>query len=562
MPLETHPYTLLLVYLLTRQFLGWAYDALDTTASALDMAVNFQENFLAKTQAEEGFADVHDTPKTLAIVNTTAFSIFHEAWEALSAELFETMLMDDDPDFFAAISRARAETLAFGAAFGEKDAADIGVFLEKFSILCNIDPTGAMWPLVANAKDTYNDMFVARGTGEGTSSTATGMHVTWPEKKTFLEDPSLYLSSIFDTHINDDTPMWNAFLITYLNGTSPAEATTESPVCLSSMTSSVVPTYEGQLLLNPLFSIDPDTDAAVVYSEVPVETDLVYVEYGMNLTHQITEDRRLQEKFSSAKTNDKGPGDKTWSDSGAHRRRGRRRLSQHGRRTQEEGDYYFLYGGDVSVDYDGPSATAVWDRMYYYLDTPVGYENIYVWDYGEGLKSFPVCYFSSSNVRSSEDFVDIISVDEAVANLGCIEGEIYFSVATNETSLALFTYGEGDAPSEMPSSAGGQITPIVYLDAAIGDSLITEVVGGFNETIVDWGDSEDLSIVDVPDVWNMDVYGATYGTMDMYAYDFDVFDGEGTGEDFYRFSYSLAPPEEDTSAVSKSGGGRGLKGSA
>jgi len=50
---------------------GWAYNYLDMVDSALDMALNFQKNFVKQLQG-----DVQLTPKTLVVVDTDEFTIF------------------------------------------------------------------------------------------------------------------------------------------------------------------------------------------------------------------------------------------------------------------------------------------------------------------------------------------------------------------------------------------------------------------------------------------------------------------------------------------------------
>lgn len=216
------------------------------------MAVNIWFHFFNETQAltEFGLPDIHSTPKTLAIVDTEAFSVFHQAWEALSTELLALLEAQNDQEFYSALSRARAETLAFTTIDGEKSAVDVGLFLQNLALICSIDPDQPLFQLLNETMVTYDSQFVIRGTGNGTAP-ATGMHVFWPTKSQYKKIEAWYEQQLFWTpYYNDDAPMWTKFLATYVNSTTPAE-TEGASVCLTSLTSSLEPTYEGQLLLNP-----------------------------------------------------------------------------------------------------------------------------------------------------------------------------------------------------------------------------------------------------------------------------------------------------------------------
>ena len=528
--------------------LGWAYYKLDTAASALDMAENFLLHYINETQAcvECGWPDVHDTPKIMALVDTALFSVFHQAWEELSAEM---LILLGDLNFYAALSRARGQTLSFESALFGKDAVDIGHFLENLRSICEVAPGSPLETLIDSTMTAYDDQFVMRGVGNGTAM-ATGMHITWPLKNDYKEMEEGYVSFIFQDSYNDDAPTWLDFLATFLNSTSPA-ASSEDSVCLASLASTIEPQYEGQLLLNP--TIEFETLFGVVESDITIETDVVVVEYGLNLTH-ILGTRKLQDKIMNSKPRD------TSEAGGRSRGRShrRRRLAARQRKAQEGEAYFYLYGGDVAVTYSGPVATAIWDYYYFYLTTPEVTENIFVYDYGDGLKSFPVCYFSPDNVRSPEDFVGIVEVEAAVNSLGCNEGEVFFTISeSGEANFALYTSGAFGTPSEIPKTAGGQIAPIVSVAWSTEDGFFDEIVGGFNETVVDWG--ADLSVIRVEDSWNLEQYGAETGLVEMYAFDFDNIDSGG-GFDFITFPYSfLSAQDDDASSVSKHGGIRGLK---
>ena len=510
------------------------------------MAENFLFHFINETQAdvEGGWPDVHDTPKIMALVDTDLFSVFHQAWGELSTEMLNLL---GDLNFYAALSRARGQTLSFESSLVAKDAVDIGHFLANLRSICEVAPGSPLDMLIDSTMTAYDDQFVSRRVGNGTAR-ATGMHITWPLKNEYKKNEEAIVYLMFQRDYNDDAPTWLEFLGTFLNSTSPA-ANSEGSVCLAPLSSTIEPQYEDQLLLNPTLNFD--TFFAVVQSDITLETDTVSVEYGLNLTHFLGT-RKLRNKIMNSK-----PRDTTEVGGRSHRHR-RRRLAARQRKAQEGEDYYFLYGGDLAVTYSGPVATAVWDYTYYYLTTPEVIENIYVYDYGDGLRSFPVCYFTPDNVRSPEDFLAIMDVEEAVNSLGCIEGDIFFTISESDgTKFSLYTPGAFGTPSEVPSTAGGQIAPVVVIAASTGGDFYDEIVGGFNETVVDWGAG--LSVVRVEDSENLEIYGAETGVIEMYAFDFDKIDGD-SWFDAFTFPYSfVSAQDDDASSVSKHGGIRGLK---
>ena len=98
----------------------------------------------------------------------------------------------------------------------------------------------------------------------------------------------------------------------------------------------------------------------------------------------------------------------------------------------------------------------------------------------------------------------------------------------DENDIATFTlYAsiDGGTPREVPFTAGGQIAPIAYTDVSIGGVLIKEIVGSFNERVVDWSYNTELSMIAVQDTWNLEAYGSEYGVISIFAVDFDAADG-------------------------------------
>jgi hypothetical protein len=521
---------------------------LDSTANALAMAENLFTSFLSETQAavEYGAPDVHDLPKTMAIVNVTAFNAFHKAWEALSSQMLTILASDRDPNFYAALSRARDATLSFSGYLGDNTAIDIGSFLDQLYSICDPD-ISSLAPLINLTRATYVEQFLLRGVGTGTAA-ATGMHVTWPGKGEYRADPEFFDTELFSAYYDDDAPEWMSFLLTFLNATTPTEAG-ENSACLASMESALEPAFAGQLLLNP--TMESTDTGSFVFSEIPLTADLVIVQYGLVLNHWLSQ-RRLREKLANAKSS------RTSTDPSAskgHTRHGKRHLSQSQRKVQAGSyvDFYYLYAGDVPVQYVGPVAAAAFDYFFYYMVFPGGYENVYVTDYGGGQQSFPVCYFSPDNERSPSDLAGIVVVENAEVNLGCIRGEVFFSLGENFTHFTLYANNDGTF-IEVPLDAGGQISPILNVELQVGGEIVWNFVGGLNETIVDWGydNGLDLLIITDPSL-NLDLYGSeTSGVVSMQAFDFDLIaTGEG-GVDVAYFPYSLA----GNSSISKAGEGR------
>ena len=234
-------------------FVGWAYDFLNTSESALAMAQNLHSNFLSQTQ---GFGR-HLTPKTLALVSTDGFNTFLSAWDALSAELQRVLDAGNDPDYFSQLSRARAASIAFESGLDRPgsttpSALDIGSFIDTFISFCDVDPTSTLHTVLDDAQAAYDAMFIETGVGPGTKA-ATGMHITWPFKKEYVKHPTILDALLFNSSFvfaAVDAPNWLAFLRTYYDTTTPP-AGTDRPVCQSGTQSSLEPTREGQLLLNP-----------------------------------------------------------------------------------------------------------------------------------------------------------------------------------------------------------------------------------------------------------------------------------------------------------------------
>jgi len=160
---------------------GWSYGSLSQADTALGIARELQQSFLNDQQGDE-----HITPKTLAIVDTSMFSAFLEAWESLMAYWSEVHA--SDAGFVTLLRRSRGSSAAFVGGYDDvtntyPSALDIGHFLSTFKFVCKpkIDTE-----LIA-VETAYTNMFVERGVGPGTNLLATGMHVYWPTRKYFSE---------------------------------------------------------------------------------------------------------------------------------------------------------------------------------------------------------------------------------------------------------------------------------------------------------------------------------------------------------------------------------------
>jgi hypothetical protein len=506
------------------------------------MAQNLQQSFLTETQdtANSTLTAGHQTPKTLAIVDTTAYTEFIASLESLSLDLTSRLDAVNDPALIKILSRARGQTLSFegyidfpGALV--PSAMDIGQFFEQFNSLCNIDPASSLKTLMANAQSAYDAMFVVRGVGPGTAN-ATGMAVLWPYLRLYQSNPLLY-----DEYLSNSsavaTPNWLDFLATYYvaSSTTLVRNTTTS-VCMNNIENQAQLEYEGQLLLAP--DVEVDAQAATFTSEVIFETDYVTVEYGINVTHLLS-DRRLKEIINSQKQMESGRGlsiDLDSFDSVNMRHR------YESRRTQSTNDFYYIYGGNVQVDYSLIKVQATWDRKFYYLSSNFGetLTALYVVDKGNGQKSFPVCYFPPQ-YRVTPEGLEGYSVQLAVLLLGCIRGEVAFSEESE--SLTLYVTNSFGTLSEMPNFAGGQIAPIAYVGLYTNDVYVTEFVGSFPRTVLNWSPFTDMSLQWVYDDVNLDIFGPeTTALVYSIAYDFDEYAFDNitetyTGRDAYLYEY-------------------------
>ena len=184
-------------------------------SSALALAKNIQSAYLSEKQGK-----FHDNPKVLAIVDLDKFSVFLNSWDELSAEM-KALIDSEDPEFFTQVTRARNSALSFDSAADiastkKPSALDIGNFIDTLERFCAPVATSRLRTLMDSARFAYNEIFVVRGTGPGTTTKATGMHVLWPVKQEYYSDPGYFDEVLFDTDLEfatTDAPNWLGFLV-------------------------------------------------------------------------------------------------------------------------------------------------------------------------------------------------------------------------------------------------------------------------------------------------------------------------------------------------------------
>jgi len=288
-------------------------------------------------------------------------------------------------------------------------------------------------------------------------------------------------------------------------------------------------------------------------TQVTRNTDFVFVEYGIDISNVLSEDvgRRLRETVSLRNNNNSNNKN---SNGGRRSRRAAHAHRNRQRRAQDE-DYFIIYGGDVNVEYEGPNVAAAWDRTYYLLEYLESVEPLYVYDDGNGAKSIPVCYFPPSTPITADLIPIGITVDEAMANLGCLEGSLTFSLATDSSAgISLYVWRDGtlryvrrhlltisslsklsdqfvhlfliDCSSETREESMGQIVPIFYADILIDGVSVDELLGGFDSTIVAWDPNSEFTIYFTDDVTYAGLFETNLAFVEAFAYDDDtgVFD--------------------------------------
>ena len=362
------------------------------TGSSLDLAVDIVKTFASSTQG----IPFHLAPKTLAVLDTTKYDQFLSSWEALSAEMTAILEAKNDPDFVATLARARASTVSFSGPFDEEGqknvvaAMDIGNFFQTLLAMCNPDPSSQLFLLVNQAMNDYSAMFVEFQKGPNTPG-GTGMHISWPVKQEYIDYPDYYESTLFSTTdpFLNNAPNYYSFLRAYYAATTPSEG--DGSVCQVSVEPSRKASNENELLIDPDIYF-PDFNVEF-RSEITRNVDFVFVEYGYDLTHLLESRRALRRASSVFKAKAETRRRRRVNDQGEEvtstelnriglKKRSQRVQRRHRRRTQEDNeDYFYIFGGDINAEYDGPRVTSTWDRNYYWIGK-------------YALTSFMVCFSS------------------------------------------------------------------------------------------------------------------------------------------------------------------------
>lgn len=511
---------------------GWAYKTLTDTSTALSLTKQVVNTYVDTLHGN----DSHQTPKTLAVVDTSLVDPFVLKWEILCAEL--NRLQKVDATLNAHIHRARAETVAYygsgdqsGKTPDEKSSVDIGSFLKTFQTHCSPTPGSALAIAIQEAMAAYNKMFIIQRTGQGTP-TGTGMAILWPLRAKYNQEFFEYLFADV-RYATASAPNFQLFLKELLTGTAP---TMSGNACQISLQSEKVPENPGQLLLEPSLAIAGArrrlASAVTIATDVAITSDYVQIGYGMNFDVSSSRMRKLRQ-VAQRNSKHSSQGFRTQSH-GNNRGIGGRRLANPTRRTQEE-DFLILFGGDVLGSYSGPTYSATWDRRFYLInDIATGaLEDVYAFDDGEGAKTIPVMYFPSGTTAATLTNIPD-TVEATKIQLGGQSGFLSFSVNDDGVplnNLILFTASglDNQTYSETPTSAGGFIAPIVYVEAIFDGKFFDVLVGGFNSTVLPWNEESTLRMSTITDQEYADIFDVTDDPVgpvliDVVAYDFDIYD--------------------------------------
>jgi hypothetical protein len=500
-------------------FSGWAYTTLTNADSALALANDILTQFLGQTRGGAS----HQTPKTLAIVDLAKFQTFITAWEAFMDAMLTQMPGDKSLHTFT--SRARSSAVAFEGIVDtvgtqNPSALDIGDFMAKLQTLCT--PGGDVGTTLLAAQQAYEVMMVNQGNGPRTAA-GTGMHITWPNQAEYSSNTALWTQVLFTnsnykTHI---VPKYRAFLEYFLPAGSQGGGGGNGSVCGMG----AIPTA-AQSVNNPDGLIHEDEFEEVGDGTFTIETIIsadvsqMICEYGVDLTTPL------------------GPF-----------------LEENGYVPRDD-EYLFLMGGDVAGTYDGATFTADWDGNFYFLNISgvEQFEALYVFDQGDGSKKIPTIYFPE---ETREEVSELGLLDYLFFNFTYwIEKGAKFSFmqfSTDEAegrvndNLVLYAATEsGGVFTEVPRTARGIITPLVYVDAFIQGYDIGTLPGGFNQTLIDWSEEIEYNILTTPpqNIFTQ-IPDADAVIMNVYAYNHNDPDAE-----VEKLTYDVIRPEK--------GGGIGI----
>ncbi|CAB9519585.1 peptidase C11, clostripain [Seminavis robusta] len=422
---------------------GWPYADLTSSTTALALATQIVSTFADTPQGDSSLATgipPHATPKTISL--------------------------GGDVSLHAFVSRARDSAVTFTNlvdAVGSRDLSsmDLGSYLSTFQTLCN--PKESLQSTLSSAIAAYNDMFVARQVGPGTAP-GTGMHVAWPSQQEFNLNPALWNQLLFDNrnYVTEIVPEFRAFLEWYLlspappsfnNGTaaSACGASAENPSGIEAKTS---------LILDDSIAIS-DTNVSLV-ATISSNVSQLLVEYGMDVSgaplNELLESRGYI------------PG---------------------------SNEYMYMLGGNLPTTYNGNNASASWDRRFYFLNVSGTVDPLYVYNDGDGSRRVPCMYFHEENGEglAALTFLDYLFFH---FNYWIDQGAHYCFLLFSEDdktrriddNLALYITNAAGVWMEQPRSAGGNVVPLIYVDAYVVRRQLTTLPGGINQTNFRW--TEDL----------------------------------------------------------------------
>ncbi|KAL3928668.1 MAG: hypothetical protein SGBAC_012550 [Bacillariaceae sp.] len=502
---------------------GWSYSGL-TAQPALETAQSIVTSFINDMQGEE-----HQTPKTLAIVDMTKYETFSSAWNSVSKEI-KDLMGSNDAEVAIAFSRARATVYSFASSYDEdnaKDKAAVDMFglITGFERLCRPSSDSNLSTLLTTVKTAYADMFVDRQTGPNTPTSLTGMHVFFPSRARYSSKDWDWDSILFNDAVTATTsaPEWLNLMKAYYSSSTPAAGGTS--VCGTSF--GVNDTETGSALLTDA-SVSGSPGAGMDFSAtVARSVDTVFVEYGINLTPLLMEGRRRNRRRLEQRKNNVA------ADHHHHQQHprymARRANRQHRVLQNVTEDFVYFYYGDIAGSFSGSEYFANWDGNFFAVgNSAIGYKDIYVFDYGEGLKEFPVLYFPSSKPVTEDSVADMLTYADAEA-AGAVYGYVSFSInnlvgGMITSGFALYTIsGAGDTFSEVPRARGGQVVPINFADGSAGGQTFDYYLGGFfGDNIIEWDANSPIEINPINGIAFKNQQGGESFTLDGIATDDDT----------------------------------------
>jgi len=472
---------------------GWAYSYLETAETALQLAEQILTSFISQTQGGSS----HQSPKTMAILDTKKFSVFIEAFENFSDDLLD-LLKGGDVSLHSFVSRARASAVSFEGivdAVGSTNPSglDIGSWLEQFKTLCS--PGEPLQSDLDTAISTYRDMFVDEAVGPGTSA-GTGMHITWPNQGEYTSNTALWNRVLFNNanYVTQITPNFKAFLQWFLPSGSQAagDGTSVCGIGAEAPSDLVAAAPEGALIIMGQAAPDAATRTYDLQATISVDVSQMLVEYGIDLSTPL-----------KPVLEDKGY-------------------------VPKDDEYLYLQGGNVAGTYDGSEFSAAWDQNFYFLNITGSstFEALYVFDQGDGSKRIPAMYFPEENREdvANLQFLDYLFFDfdhwiEKGARFSFLTFSVDEAVGRVNDNLSLFISNEAGVFAEQPRAKGGLMIPLVYIDAFIQGRKLNTLPGGFNQTVISWSEDLDYNILTTPYENIFDVIPSTDAVVvNMYAY--------------------------------------------